>query len=141
MTFLKLVVAGSALLATVGQAAALERRGTATLQWPDGKGPVHEFRTVYEPATGAVTRSGTIRFADGRTVSYEANGRCEPGLRACSWAGAGTGPWGGRWAIGGSFSREANGENRMEQTFTAPTGQKIVVRHSSGGDRFPVEMP
>lgn len=121
------------LTLAIAPAAALERSGTSTIE-VDGKTVrQREFKTTFDPATGAFSRQGGFTLPNGRSVTYRIEGQCTKGS-GCTWTGSGTGPFGGNWTGKGDITQVSDRETIATGTLTGPGGRTVTVNRKVVGD-------
>lgn len=130
LAFSALAVASLALAAD--PASALERNGTTTLAF-GGQKIVQSFKMSFDPASGALRRSGTIMLPSGRMASYAITGTCHKETRSCDLSGSGVGPLGNTWT-GTGFAKRDGTRTSLTATVIGPGGRTINVTREVDGD-------
>jgi len=132
---MKVIALGLGILASAAIAApafALERDGTIHFTSRLGSG-TSTFSQSYDPGSGGFSRTGKIKMANGRMVTYSLSGTCDAAQQTCDFTGTATGPFGGKWRANGNVKHEADGVHFVGE-LTAPDG-KVTDFDRHAGDR------
>lgn len=114
---------------------ALERQGSSTIDF-NGHKITNTFSTTYDPATRVFARKGILTMQNGKTGSYEINGRCTEAPLTCDITGSGKGPMGRQWSGHGTLDKEGT-KTMLKATLTGPAGQTFTIDREVDGDMFP----
>lgn len=137
MTFqtISLLTAATAIVLTLAAPAdALERSGKTSIDI-DGRHITQDFTTHFDPATGALSRKGTITLANGRKATYEINGTCKLKPVSCELTGTGTGPRGQPWTGTGTLNRQGT-RFVVKAELKGPGGATVKIDREVDGDNF-----
>ena len=127
------LMAATAITLT-GPASALERSGKTTINI-DGRQFTQDFTTQFDPATGALSRKGTITLANGRKGSYDIRGTCKLKPISCELTGTGKGPYGRPWTGTGTVNRVGT-RFVVKAELKGPGGATIKFDREVDGDNF-----